>query len=87
VTANANAGGTGSYAFGMYNINTAGSVDVNRSTFSGLGGTGDTKGIRNDSTSVIHIGSSKISSGVSGNVVCVVSYNENYAELNSSCQP
>jgi hypothetical protein len=83
VTANAS-GGT--YAFGLFNINTAGPVDVNHSTFSAHGGAGDTRGIRNDSTSTIKVGSSKISGTVAGNLLCIYCYDGNYGALNSSCQ-
>jgi hypothetical protein len=84
VTANAS-GGT--YAFGLFNINTAGNVDINRSSFSADLGSGDTRGIRNDSTSTIKVGSSKISgTTVGSNFTCIYCYDGNYGALDGSCR-
>lgn len=79
----------GTYAFGIYNTNTGGPVEVNRSTLVGAGGSGDTRGIRNDSTYSIKVGVSEIvgtASGAVGTLSCIYCYDGSYAALNSGCQ-
>jgi hypothetical protein len=86
VTANAY-GGTN--AIGLFNIGSAGRVNIDRSTFSGLGGSVESRGIRNDSNQTIKVGSSKISGTVGGLGAppqCIYCYDGNYAQLNGSCQ-
>jgi hypothetical protein len=79
--------GEGAYAFGIYNINTAGQpVEVNHSKIVAWGGSGDTRAIRNDSNKTVNVGSSMLSGTTSGsNVMCVYSYNGFYSPLNSLC--